>query len=198
MKKFDQAQGEESMQKLSDKRLAAVSSGTSDAPSKATARESDELVVATVPQGYATTINLRLVRGVDFERVIEARGCQPRKGAQRRDAELVDLPAEVVEKLKEADQAVVAWLAEDEANVKRFLSQPALALAEAGVKLTRADQKAIARSHREVKEATVVAPGVKVAEINAAAFPRGKVGKVGNGSRTPNRPNRKVGCTEEE
>jgi hypothetical protein len=184
------------MKQSNEERQTVISDG--DRSSNETTRAGGELVVGKVPQGYATNINFRLVRGVGFDRVAELRGCQPRQGAPRRNTELVDLPAEVVAKLKEADQTVVAWLAEDEANAKRFLSQPALALVEAGVDLSRAEQKAIARSHRQVKEATVVPPGVKVGEIGASGYPRGKVGKVGPGTGTPNKPGKRVGCTEEE
>jgi len=158
----------------------------------------NELVVAKVPQGYATNINLRLVRGVELGRIALPRGCRPRKGAPRRDTKMVDLPAELVEKLKEADQAVVAWLAADEANVQQFLREPAVALRRAGVELTRAEQKAIARSHREVREATVVAPGVKVGKLSAVALPKGKVGQIRPGVGKPDNGEKVAGCVEEE
>jgi hypothetical protein len=145
----------------------------------------NSLVVAKVEQGYTTNINFRLVPGRDISIALKPKGCQPRTGAPRRDTDLLDLPAPVVEKLKKANKAVVAWLAADEGNAQLFLANPAEALAKAGVDLDRAEKKAIDRTHREVREAAVVAPGVDVKGIKAVAFPTGKIGKVkpGTGSK---------------
>jgi hypothetical protein len=156
-----------------------------------------EMVVAKVPQGYETRINVRLVPVRDVEIAATPNRCQPREGAPRRDAEPLDLPRDLVEKLKKADRAVVAWLAEDEANARLFMVQPAEALVKAGVELSRDDQKAISRTHREVSEAAVVGPGVKVASLTAVAFPRGQIGKIKPGAKPASEQDDDPGCAKE-
>ena len=41
---------------------------------------------------------------------------------------------------------MVAWLAKDAGNARRFLANPVAAMREAGVELSRADEKALARA----------------------------------------------------
>lgn len=170
---------------------------TSDYVTRAEVTERGELVVAKVPQGYETKINLRLVPGREFEIAPIPKGCRPRKGAPRRHAELLDLPAELIDKLRRSDKTVIAWLAQDQANARLFMARPAEALVKAGVDLTRAEQKAIDRTHGQVSEAAVVAPGVKVASLTAAAFPRGQVGKIKPGARPDDASPDNVGCAKE-
>jgi hypothetical protein len=110
------------------------------------------MIVAKVPQGYETNINVRLVPVRDLEISTKPKRCQTRKGAPRREAEPLDLPPDLVDKLKKADKDVMAWLAEDEANARMFMARPVEALVKAGVKLTRTEQKAIDRTHREVSQ----------------------------------------------
>lgn len=168
----------------------------SDSTIKADASDRGEMIVAKVPQGYETNINVRLVPGRDLEFTLIPKGCRPRKGAPRRDAEPLDLPPDLVVKLKHADKAVVAWLAEDEANARLFVARPAEALVKAGVDLTRSDQKAINRTHREVSQTAVVGPGVKVASFTATAFPRGHIGRIKPGAK-PDDGNNSIGCAKE-
>lgn len=169
----------------------------SDSAINAVARDRGEMIVAKVPQGYETNINVRLVPGRDVEITHIPKGCRPREGAPRRDAEPLDLPPDLIDKLKNADKAVVAWLAQDEANARVFMARPAEALVKAGVDLTRADQKAIDRTHREVGQAAVVGPGVKVASFTATAFPRGHIGKIKPGAKPKNERNDNIGCAKE-
>lgn len=143
------------------------------------ASEQRSTVVAKVAQGFETNINIRVVPGhslADLERVQKV--CRPRQGAQRRDAEPLDLPADQVKKFKDIDKAVIKWLAKDPGNMELYLANPAAALDQADVGLDRADLKAIARSHEAVRAATVVGPGVRVADLKAKAFPKGRLGKT--------------------
>ncbi len=140
-------------------------------------------VVARIPQGYDTRINLRFVPGRDFDFTPTRLGCRPRKGAPRRDADPVALPATLVDKLKEGNKRVVDWLALDAANAKLFVARPVEALAKAGVELSRGEMKMLDRAHSAVAEASVVAPGVKLTELNAGGYPTGRI--------DPNRPGSK-------
>ncbi len=81
---------------------------------------------------------------------------------------------------------------------------PTEALARAGVELSRAEHKAIDRSHRAVREAAVVAPGVKVASMTIAAFPGGRIGRIppvakpGDSQGGEGRRDTRGGCAKEE
>lgn len=155
------------------------------------------MIVAKVPQGYETNINMRLVPGRDLEITPIPKRCRPRKGAPRRVAKPLYLPPDLIDKLKNADKAVVAWLAQDQANARLFMARPAEALVKAGVDLTRADQKAIDRTHGEVEQAAVVGPGVKVVNFTTAAFPRGHIGKIRPGAKPDDDGNDNIGCAKE-
>lgn len=153
------------------------------------------IVVSRVPQGYDTNINIRLVPGRDIQLTPHRFGCRPRQGAPRRDAEPVDLPESLGDKLKDANKKVIDWLALDPANAQLFLAKPVEALVKAGVELSRAEQKALTRTHRAVAEASVVAPGVKVASLSASAHPTGRVGKLPPGLKGSNgREGREADC----
>lgn len=145
---------------------------------------SETPVVATIQQGYETRLNVRLVRGREADIAVLARGCRPRQGAPRRDADPVALPPTLVDKLRAADAQVVAWLAKDPANARRFFAEPVAALREAGVELDRAEQKHLARAHGAVREASVVAPGVRVERLDVVGHRNGRVGDV----LTPSKP----------
>jgi len=158
----------------------------------------EEMIVAKIPQGYETNINVRFVpgRSIDFAPI--SKKCRPRKGAPSRNADPLNLPPDLIEKLKKADKVVIAWLAKDEANAKLFLNRPAEALIKAGVDLTRAEQKTIDRTHHEVHQATVVGPGVKVASLTATAYTRGRIGKIKPGAKTNDEQDDNIGCAKEK
>jgi hypothetical protein len=157
--------------------------GVRDPARKASDAAGAEMVVARVPQGFETRINIRFVPGREIRFPLEIFGCQPRQGAPRRDADPVPLPPGLPEKLKEVNRKVVEWLARDRANSQLFLERPVEALMKAGVELTRAEQKALARSHRGVTDSMVVPPGVKVVSLTASAYPKGRVGGLKPGPR---------------
>jgi hypothetical protein len=133
-------------------------------------------VVAKIPQGYETRINIQLLAGRDFDPGKLQVGCRPRKGASRREADPVPLPPEVAEKLRTANERVLAWLNADPANAQLFLGKPVEALTKAGVELSRAEQKLIHRAHSENAQVSVIGPGVKVQELKTFARPAGRIG----------------------
>lgn len=137
--------------------------------------EAQLAVLASVPQGFESRIKVRLVPAREV--VLERRsGCQPRAGAPRREAQPLDLPEGLPEKIKDASKGVIAWLARDPANTTLYLADPVAGMAAAGVELTRAEQKALSRAHQPVRDASVVPPGVEVTELTVKAVARGKVG----------------------
>ena len=148
-----------------------------------TSRLSDksEMILGKVPQGYDTNINIRFVPARDIRLEADVLGCQPRQGAQRRDAQPVTLPLDLVDKLRDASKRVMEWMARDAANANLFLTQPVQAMLTAGIELTRAEQKMLERTYAGVKSASVIAPGVKVVDLSATAHPKGKVGGLKTG-----------------
>ncbi|WP_456403771.1 hypothetical protein [Thiolapillus sp.] len=138
------------------------------------------LVKASITPGYNTNINIRFVPGRDFgDLVAIPKTCKPRNGKKKRpESDLLALPDKLVAKLIESDKQIISWLARDEANTRLFLSNPASALKEAGIDLTRAEQKQLHRTHHEVSQNTVIGPGVKVSDISTAVFPDGRIGKI--------------------
>lgn len=134
------------------------------------------MILGRVPQGYDTNINIRFVPARDIQLEADVLGCQPRQGAQRRDAQPVTLPLDLVDKLRDASKRVMEWMARDAANANLFLTQPVQAMLTAGIELTRAEQKMLERTYAGVKAASVIAPGVKVVDLSATAHQKGKVG----------------------
>jgi len=153
-----------------------------------------KMVVAKVPQGYDTKIYIRFVPGRDISFNTDVLGCQSRQGALRRDTVPVALPQSLIGKLKDANKKVIDWLAHDAVNAQLFLSRPVEALIKAGVGLTRSEQKTLDRTHRMVNEASVIAPGVKVSDLSALAYPKGRVGKPKPERQKPNGRDENCGC----
>lgn len=157
----------------------------SQAPTIALAGER-RAVVAKVPQGYDTRIKIRVLPAGDLR--LQPKGCQPRQGARRRDAAAETLPPSLSDRLKDVNVQLLGWLAKAPENAKLFLTEPVAALARAGVKLDRAEQKALARLHEAAAAARVVGPGVYVTGIAVSADPRGRVSvdrPGGGGDRPP-------------
>lgn len=161
------------------------------------ASDQGEMIVAKVPQGYDTNINMRLVPGRNVDIIDIFKMCRSRTGVPRREAEPLILPQDLIDKIKKADKTVIKWLAHDEANARLFMARPAEALLKAGVDLTRAEQKAIDRTHHEVVQVSIVSPGVKVARFTAAAFQRGQIGKFKPDSKPKDKSKDNLGCAKE-
>ena len=172
-------------------------SAVDETVSAATETPKPRMVTATVSQGYETNLHIRLVPGRDIAITPAARTCRPRQGAPRRDADPLALPPDLTDKLKKADKAVIAWLAKDQANARAFLANPAKALQSAGVELSRAEQKAIARVHSEIGEAAAVAPGVTVADLKVDAYTRGRIGKIRPSTTPQDDSGNDAGCAKE-
>lgn len=58
-----------------------------------------------------------------------------------------DLSDELIEKLRAAHRRVVTWLARDERHLRLLIERPVAALLQAGLQLTFAEQRVLARAH---------------------------------------------------
>jgi hypothetical protein len=161
---------------------------------KAVEEDSNNKVVAKIPQGYDTKINIRLVPGRDFKLEPAIPKCKPRGGAKVPDIKLHVLPANLVAKLKNGDKKVIDWLAADDANGRLFLEHPVEALTKAGVELARSEQKSLERIHTAVNELRVVGPGVNIEQFSVATYPKGQVGKLKDQPQKTNGKNDDFGC----
>ncbi|HZI67103.1 MAG TPA: hypothetical protein VFF17_11110 [Thermoanaerobaculia bacterium] len=157
--------------------------GARDRAGKVGADAGGEMVVAKVPQGFETRINIRLVPGRDVRFPPEIFGCRPRQGAPRRETEPLPLPGGLADRFKDVNKKVIEWLAREPANARLFLERPVEALLKAGVELTRAEQKALARSRSAASDSMVVPPGVNVVGLTVSAYPKGRVGGLKRGPR---------------
>lgn len=133
-------------------------------------------VLGRVPQGYDTRITFHIVPNRDVRITPSLFGCQPRRGAPRRDAEAIPLPPQLPEKLTNANRQILAWLSLDDGNARHFLAHPVDALMKAGVALSRDEQKALSRAHEAVRETVALPPGVNVMSVRVSTKARGRVG----------------------
>ena len=134
-------------------------------------------LLASIPAGFETRLNVRFLPATDvFVGRVRA-GCQPRAGAIPHHVVPVELPATLVERFRAVNDSVIAWLAKDEANAAHYLSNPVAALQSAGVQLSRAEAKALSRSHQAVRDQAVLPPGGQLSELVVSASVRGKVGE---------------------
>lgn len=140
-----------------------------------------KVVMAKVSQDHEATFNIRVVPANSLGKVLEVQPkCKPRghrTGWDLHDA--VAISPGLVATLGKANNAMVAWLAKDTANTQRFLANPVAAMREAGVELSRSDEKALSRANAEASAARVVGPGVRIASLSAQTFPNGRVGGIG-------------------
>ena len=139
-----------------------------------------KLVQARVTQDAKSRFNLRIVpaRSLDLLRQVPAQ-CQPRGHARGWGTGQFRVDAELLTALASGDKAMVAWLAKDGGHADRFLANPVAAMAEAGVALTRAQQKTLARSSEEVAAARTVQAGKGGVTVATQVFPKGRVGSIG-------------------
>ena len=155
------------------------------APALAAESAANRPIVASVQPGFTTTINMRLLPARDVVIGVSKPTCQPRAGAPGQAAQPSTLPEGLAGRLLEANKAVVAWLTKDPVNAELFLNDPVAALSQAGVDLARADAKALARSHNQVRQQAVVPPGAVVSKLTVHAAARGKVGDQRPGKASP-------------
>jgi len=141
--------------------------------------DSTRAVVARIPQGLETKVSVRILPAREIVLDPVRLGCQPRQGASRRDTQPLPLPEGLGDRLKEANRQIVAWLARDVANAAGYMADPVAALGAAGVELSRAEWKALSRTHQAVRDAAMVPPGLElVSEPAIKGVTRGKVGDV--------------------
>jgi hypothetical protein len=154
-------------------------------------------VIAKVPQEVAANFTVRLVPGRTLDGIdLRQVACRPRGNRTGWTPSHVAIDPGLLGVLSKADKAMVAWLARDSANAKRFLAEPVAALRESGVTLSRAEEKALARAHAEAGSDRVVGPGVKVASLDVKAYPNGFIGRLGPSRRdgTNDKPADSFGC----
>jgi hypothetical protein len=151
------------------------------------------LVKANVPQGYEAKFNIRIVPGRSIKDAIDLRpDCKPRGHRQGWTAGTLGLTPEVVAVLARSDKAMTAWLAKDAANAQRYLANPVAAMREAGVDLSRAEEKTLSRLNAEVNDARKIPSAGNVASIAATMYPNGRVGGIG--TTKPDRKPDDFGC----
>jgi hypothetical protein len=139
-----------------------------------------KVLKAQVPQSYEASFNVRIVPGRSLEDAVKVRPhCRPRGPVQGWTIGTLAVSAELADTLAKADKTMVAWLAKDKANAQRFLVNPVAAMREAGLKLSRTDEKSLARASGAAKATHIVPPGISIAKVTAEAFPNGRVGSVG-------------------
>jgi hypothetical protein len=132
---------------------------------------------AVIQPGFEHAVSIRIVPGRDMFAAPIAEGCQPRGDRPPRPWPW-PFSEDLVAQLTDANTKLVAWLSSTDDNSKQFLDDPVTALASAGVELSRADMKSIARSHAAVREDAVLPPGAKLTALKVTASRRGKVGDV--------------------
>ena len=152
---------------------------------------------ATIQPGFDAKVSIRIVPGGrDILTSPPKAACRPR-GDRPYGVRPHPFNPDLVVKLTEANAGVSAWLAKDESNAKAYLDDPVAALGEAGVELTRAEAKAVSRSHALLKEDAVLPPGAQISSLDAIGVKRGKVGdrkptdKPGDRQPTGGRPDDK-------
>ncbi|MBK8456366.1 MAG: hypothetical protein IPL47_03980 [Phyllobacteriaceae bacterium] len=143
-------------------------------------------VVATVPRDLAFKLNYRLVPGRDFGVKARDPKCVPRgdRGPRGWDVGPI-VSAALLGKLAMADKAVVGWLAKDPSHAASFIADPVAALAAAGVKLERAEQKQLARAREAVAETTMLPPGATLEAVGVSVHPKGRIGSLPSKGRDP-------------
>lgn len=137
-------------------------------------------VRAQIPQAYEMTLDFRVVPGHRLKTPLSQPHCEPRGNRQDWSLSRPTIDPQVLATLAKADEQMIKWLAEDTANVHRFLAAPVAAMRDAGVKLPRAIEKSLARASAEASAARTIGPGVTVVAVQAKAFPKGRVGSIGS------------------
>ncbi|MBD8871159.1 hypothetical protein [Nocardioides donggukensis] len=132
-------------------------------------------IKATIQPGFHSEVSIRIVPGRDFFKEPQREECAPR-GDRPFVVRPMPLPTGLVDKLTEANTAVISWLAKDQANAQQFIDDPVAALERAGVELSRAEAKMLSRSNGALREDAVLPPGTSISKLTVSATKRGKVG----------------------
>jgi hypothetical protein len=131
-------------------------------------------VTAKTHQGYEISVSVTVV-GLHKIPTRLMVGCAPRQGAEGVETDPLELPEPARKWLVEIDKGVTTWLAASPENAKAFLADPLRALQQAGVRVDRAQAKAIARLRERAAAAQVVAPGLQLKAVHVTLNPGGRV-----------------------
>jgi hypothetical protein len=85
-----------------------------DESKKVVANDLNQMVVAKVPQSYDMNLNIRIIpaRSLEFQYI--KKECKSRTGISPHWKDPDELPPDLIDKFKEFDKVMVAWLAESE------------------------------------------------------------------------------------
>ena len=135
-----------------------------------------EPVLAQICEGLNQKFNVRLVTASVGAMKHVNLGCQPRKGATRRDAQPLDLPDTFKDRFTDINKAMTEFLQKSPKNATHFLSNPLEAMQKAGIELSRAEQKHFSRNAAAMKMLQVNESNVHVQAVEIAAA-KGKIRK---------------------
>ena len=122
---------------------------TSNGASQTAGEQLAKIVRAQVPQDYDANFRIRLVPARTLESNLRLQPhCMPRGHVPSGDPSPFMISPDLAATLSKADKVMISWLARDTANAQRYLADPVAALREAGVELSRAEEKALARDQR--------------------------------------------------
>ncbi|MDQ0000148.1 MULTISPECIES: hypothetical protein [Pseudarthrobacter] len=144
-----------------------------------------------IEAGFDSKVSIRIVPGRDLFKEPQREECSPR-GDRPYAVRPIPFPADLVEKLVKANTAVIGWLAKDKANAEKFIHDPLVALERAGVELSRAEAKALSRSHGALRDEAVLPPGAAISTLTVSATTRGKIGDIRPSKRPHDTPDADV------
>lgn len=136
-------------------------------------------VKANIPQGMKLTTKVNIMRGRDIREQLKPKpSCKPRGNRQPRPwaSGRIAVSEPVLGILEKSDKDVVDWLAKSAANRIKFFENPVASLVEAGVKLTRAEQKELSALVANSSAELVLEPNTTLNDITITASPTGKIG----------------------
>ena len=171
---------------MSDQRQSNTSCGCDNSRPASTATPAvgeaiTKHVKTQVQQDVQSNFNLRIVPARSLDRLTKTPPqCQPREHAAHGwTAGQFVVDAALVSTLAKGDKALMTWLAKDRSHAQKFLASPVAAMAEAGVALTRSQEKSLVRSSEEAAAARTVKNGENGVSMVTQVFPKGRVGSIG-------------------
>jgi len=123
-----------------------------------------------IPQGMRlnVNINIKAARNIeDLVKPIREKKCTSRSGVSKKRGTLVDLPDELIHKLKKSDAKVMKWISASAQNRDLFILDPIAALQNMDLKLDRKDIKALARVRSSVSKSEAIPPGLTLAGFSS-------------------------------